>query len=206
MPALSREPVRQSGEELIALASRHGAHNVRMLGSVARDEPGAGTDLGPVVDVEPGRSLRDMASSCPLDQFPLRRRRHRHSHAPCSLSMRLNGIPAPYLSIPIMLGAASSCSLLPTPAGASALNTSCESAESTVRASARRSRVALVGRAQRKNGHATLVDPQSGEGTRAGCQHARLRLAPGRQFAPAVVANRRDRYQRHARLAYPQPS
>jgi hypothetical protein len=42
----------------------------------------------------------------------------------CSFSTRKNGIPAPYLSRPIMLDALSSYFSWPTPSGASALNTS----------------------------------------------------------------------------------
>ena len=41
------------------MASRHGARNVRVFGSVARGSAVAGSDLDLVVDFEAGRSLMD---------------------------------------------------------------------------------------------------------------------------------------------------
>jgi uncharacterized protein len=48
--------------EILALAARHGATNVRVFGSVARGETDAASDVDFLVDFEPGRSLLDLAS------------------------------------------------------------------------------------------------------------------------------------------------
>lgn len=42
------------------LASRHGARNVRVFGSVARGNDDAHSDIDLLVDMEPGRSLLDL--------------------------------------------------------------------------------------------------------------------------------------------------
>jgi Predicted nucleotidyltransferases len=47
--------------EILAVAARHGARNVRVFGSVARGESGPESDLDLLVDWEPGRSLWDHA-------------------------------------------------------------------------------------------------------------------------------------------------
>jgi predicted nucleotidyltransferase len=46
-------------EEILRIAGRHGAHNLRVFGSVARGEAGAACDLDLLVDWEPARSLLD---------------------------------------------------------------------------------------------------------------------------------------------------
>jgi len=46
-------------EEILRLAERHGARNVRVFGSVARGEANETSDLDLLVDWEPGRSLLD---------------------------------------------------------------------------------------------------------------------------------------------------
>jgi predicted nucleotidyltransferase len=43
-------------EEILRLAERHGARNVRVFGSVARGEAMEGSDLDLLVEWEPGRS------------------------------------------------------------------------------------------------------------------------------------------------------
>jgi predicted nucleotidyltransferase len=43
------------------IARRHGAVNVRVFGSVVRDEAGAGSDVDFLVDMEVGLSLLDRA-------------------------------------------------------------------------------------------------------------------------------------------------
>ena len=48
-------------EEIFRIAARHGAHNVRIFGSVARGEAMSDSDLDVLVDLEPGRSLFDHA-------------------------------------------------------------------------------------------------------------------------------------------------
>ncbi|MHC4445430.1 MAG: nucleotidyltransferase family protein [Planctomycetota bacterium] len=46
-------------EEILEIAARHGAHNVRVFGSVVRGEAGDRSDLDLLVELEPGRSLMD---------------------------------------------------------------------------------------------------------------------------------------------------
>ena len=46
--------------EIIAIASKHGAYNVRVFGSVARHEADSASDLDLLVDMEPERSLLDL--------------------------------------------------------------------------------------------------------------------------------------------------
>jgi predicted nucleotidyltransferase len=48
--------------EIIEVAARHGASNVRVFGSVARGEAGPGSDIDLLVDMEEGRSLLDLAA------------------------------------------------------------------------------------------------------------------------------------------------
>ena len=47
-------------EEILQIAARYGAHNVRVFGSVARGEAGPESDIDFLVDMEPGRSLFDL--------------------------------------------------------------------------------------------------------------------------------------------------
>jgi predicted nucleotidyltransferase len=49
-------------EEILAVAARHGASNVRVFGSVARGDADAASDIDFLVDFEEGRSLLDLAS------------------------------------------------------------------------------------------------------------------------------------------------
>ena len=46
-------------EEILRIAARHGASNVRVFGSVARGEAGENSDIDLLVDLEKGRSLLD---------------------------------------------------------------------------------------------------------------------------------------------------
>ena len=48
-------------EEILRLARRHGAHSLRVFGSVARGEATDDSDLDLLVAWEPGRSLLDHA-------------------------------------------------------------------------------------------------------------------------------------------------
>jgi predicted nucleotidyltransferase len=48
-------------EEILRLAERRGAHNLRVFGSVARGEANENSDLDLLVAWEPGRSLMDHA-------------------------------------------------------------------------------------------------------------------------------------------------
>ena len=49
-------------KEILHIAAQHGAYNVRIFGSVARDEAGPESDIDILVDLEPGRSLFDHAA------------------------------------------------------------------------------------------------------------------------------------------------
>ena len=44
------------------IAARHGVHNVRIFGSVARGEERAESDLDLLIDLEPDRSLFDLVA------------------------------------------------------------------------------------------------------------------------------------------------
>jgi hypothetical protein len=59
MPRLTLSDLRQRKDQILALGNRHGAHNIRVFGSVARGEAAEGSDLDLVVDFEVGRSLMD---------------------------------------------------------------------------------------------------------------------------------------------------
>ena len=48
-------------EEIISIAARHGARNVRVFGSVARGEDDEKSDIDLLVEFESGRSLLDHA-------------------------------------------------------------------------------------------------------------------------------------------------
>jgi len=54
------ELVKSKRAEIQAAASRHGARNLRVFGSVARGEAGPASDLDLLVELEPGRTLLDM--------------------------------------------------------------------------------------------------------------------------------------------------
>lgn len=45
---------------IVALAAKHGAHNVRVFGSVTRDEAGPQSDVDILVDLDSDRSLLDL--------------------------------------------------------------------------------------------------------------------------------------------------
>lgn len=47
-------------DAVLRIAARHGATNVRLFGSVARGQGGAGSDLDVLVSMAPGRSLLDL--------------------------------------------------------------------------------------------------------------------------------------------------
>ena len=49
-----------SKPEILRLAARYGARNVRVFGSVARGESDEHSDVDFLVDLEPGRSLFDL--------------------------------------------------------------------------------------------------------------------------------------------------
>jgi predicted nucleotidyltransferase len=59
--AMLRDLVRDHREEILRLAASHGAHNVRVFGSVARGTERPDSDVDILVDFEAGRSLLDHA-------------------------------------------------------------------------------------------------------------------------------------------------
>ena len=56
------ELLRNKRKEILQVAARHGASNVRIFGSVARGESDEKSDLDLLVTMEPGRSLLDHAA------------------------------------------------------------------------------------------------------------------------------------------------
>jgi len=48
-------------EEIMKIAAKYGACNVSIFGSVARGEAGENSDIDFLVELEPGRSLLDLA-------------------------------------------------------------------------------------------------------------------------------------------------
>jgi predicted nucleotidyltransferase len=54
------ELLKQKHAEILGIAGRYGAHNVRVFGSVARAEADEQSDIDFLVEMEPGRSLFDL--------------------------------------------------------------------------------------------------------------------------------------------------
>lgn len=54
------ELLKNKRQEILKIAEKHGAYNVRVFGSVARGEAGAGSDVDFLVDMQQGRNLLDM--------------------------------------------------------------------------------------------------------------------------------------------------
>lgn len=54
------ELLKEKREEILRIAAQHGAHNVRIFGSIARGEAGALSDVDFLVEMEEGRSLLDL--------------------------------------------------------------------------------------------------------------------------------------------------
>ena len=59
MAATLRELVKEKREEIMRIASKNRAYNVRIFGSVARGEEREDSDVDFLVDMEPGHSLLD---------------------------------------------------------------------------------------------------------------------------------------------------
>jgi uncharacterized protein len=47
-------------DQILRIAPRHGAHNVRVFGSAARGDGSSASDIDFLVDLEPGRTLMDL--------------------------------------------------------------------------------------------------------------------------------------------------
>jgi predicted nucleotidyltransferase len=56
---LTCSTLRQRREQIVELAKRHGAHDVRVFGSVARGDADEASDLDLLVRFDPGRTLLD---------------------------------------------------------------------------------------------------------------------------------------------------
>lgn len=54
------ELLQEKREDILRIANRRGASNVRIFGSVARGEADSKSDIDILVDLEPGRSLLDL--------------------------------------------------------------------------------------------------------------------------------------------------
>jgi hypothetical protein len=54
------EILREKREEILRIAAKHGAYNVRIFGSVARGVADEQSDVDVLVELEPGRSLMDL--------------------------------------------------------------------------------------------------------------------------------------------------
>jgi predicted nucleotidyltransferase len=68
--------LREKREEILRIAARHGARNIRVFGSRAREDADARSDIDFLVEMEPGRSLFDLGGlqyeleqllGCPVD-------------------------------------------------------------------------------------------------------------------------------------------
>jgi hypothetical protein len=57
-----RSLVHRHRHAIAEIAARHGAHEVRLVGSVARGDHRATSDIDLLVTLEPGRSLLDLAA------------------------------------------------------------------------------------------------------------------------------------------------
>ena len=55
------ELVQEKREDILQVAAQRGARNVRLFGSVARAESVTGSDVDFLVDLDPDRSLLDLA-------------------------------------------------------------------------------------------------------------------------------------------------
>lgn len=60
-PPPTLEELRARRDEILEIASRHGARNVRVFGSVARGDVEEASDVDILVEMEKGRSLLDLA-------------------------------------------------------------------------------------------------------------------------------------------------
>jgi uncharacterized protein len=58
----TQELLQSKRAEILAIAARHGARNVRVFGSFARGEAHPGSDVDLLVQMEPGRSLLDLSA------------------------------------------------------------------------------------------------------------------------------------------------
>jgi len=73
---IDRQLLARKRDDILRVASQHGARNLRVFGSVARGDAGPGSDLDLLVEMDAGRSLLDMGAllmdlqdllGCPVD-------------------------------------------------------------------------------------------------------------------------------------------
>jgi uncharacterized protein len=57
---MTLDEIRARREVILAIASRHGARNIRVFGSTARGTATESSDVDLLVDLEPGRTLLDL--------------------------------------------------------------------------------------------------------------------------------------------------
>lgn len=54
--------LKEKREEILRIAAKHGAKNIRVFGSVAKGEAGPESDIDFLVDMDPSSSLMDLGS------------------------------------------------------------------------------------------------------------------------------------------------
>ncbi len=54
------ELIKENRQDILRIAAKYGAYNVRVFGSVVRGSAGPESDIDVLVDIEPGRSLLDL--------------------------------------------------------------------------------------------------------------------------------------------------
>ena len=59
---LTLDDLRARRDEILRIAARHGAHNVRVFGSVARGQARPDSDIDFLVEFEPERTVLDLSS------------------------------------------------------------------------------------------------------------------------------------------------
>jgi len=57
-----RKLIESKRDEILSLAARHGARNLRIFGSIARGTSTTESDIDLLVDLEPGRTLFDLGA------------------------------------------------------------------------------------------------------------------------------------------------
>ena len=59
---MTSKVLEEKRDQILRIASRHGAYNIRVFGSVARGDADESSDIDLLVDFEPERSLLDHAA------------------------------------------------------------------------------------------------------------------------------------------------
>jgi predicted nucleotidyltransferase len=59
---LTLESLRERREQILRIAAEHGAHSVRVFGSVARGQTRSDSDIDFLVELEPTRTVLDLSS------------------------------------------------------------------------------------------------------------------------------------------------